>query len=369
MFFYVSFLRPPPVECVASSQSVIITPQIANDLRTETYTETVDLHYLWLPTKAPRGVQPPQPRKLTTWHAGSNAYKSVEVPLPSGVQAGDAYRLGLIAVMPSAGAPTSASLATSLDQPLATLGSMPLPVVSAPVQFVRRPGASGATKSEQIERAFMVGSKRVVVREQTSFDLDKKMWDSGLGLSAWLSHLLQQPEPTEAASLLKTSLLTDGCRILELGTGTGFVGLMLHATLASRESVKSASILATDLPSAVPSGCPISVVGAVLDWDEPAIPAAAQDVDVLVMADVTYNTDAFPSLLKTLQGIRFKVLVLGYKQRDPAERELWKSLGRDGTQSPCSKPLGLDLILAEKIVGAGGEPVEVWIGTPPNSTV
>lgn len=35
MFFYLSFLRPPPRTVSANAKDVLITPQIANDLRTE----------------------------------------------------------------------------------------------------------------------------------------------------------------------------------------------------------------------------------------------------------------------------------------------------------------------------------------------
>jgi hypothetical protein len=35
MYWYLSFLRPPPVSTPLSAGSVTITPQIANDLRTE----------------------------------------------------------------------------------------------------------------------------------------------------------------------------------------------------------------------------------------------------------------------------------------------------------------------------------------------
>ena len=35
MYWYLSFLRPPPVSVPISQGSITITPQIANDLRTE----------------------------------------------------------------------------------------------------------------------------------------------------------------------------------------------------------------------------------------------------------------------------------------------------------------------------------------------
>lgn len=35
MYWYISFLRPPPVGLTLPSEGVVITPQVANDLRTE----------------------------------------------------------------------------------------------------------------------------------------------------------------------------------------------------------------------------------------------------------------------------------------------------------------------------------------------
>lgn len=35
MYWYLSFLRPPPVSVLESSENIVITPQVANDLRTE----------------------------------------------------------------------------------------------------------------------------------------------------------------------------------------------------------------------------------------------------------------------------------------------------------------------------------------------
>lgn len=35
MYWYLSFLRPPPVYLSLPADGVVITPQVANDLRTE----------------------------------------------------------------------------------------------------------------------------------------------------------------------------------------------------------------------------------------------------------------------------------------------------------------------------------------------
>lgn len=79
------------------------------------------------------------------------------------------------------------------------------------------------------------------------------------------------------------------------------------------------------------------------------------------MADVTYNTASFPSLIRTLSSlIQFNVsknrkppvFLMGYKERDQEERTLWD----------MARGVG---IIFEKVgarEGSGGAEVEVWIG-------
>lgn len=79
-------------------------------------------------------------------------------------------------------------------------------------------------------------------------------------------------------------------------------------------------------------------------------------------ADVTYNTSTFPSLLSTLTSLLHPssaslsnrpLLVLAYKERDPAERELWGML----------KERGIDMVMVDEIKGAEDYgSIEIWIG-------
>lgn len=88
------------------------------------------------------------------------------------------------------------------------------------------------------------------------------------------------------------------------------------------------------------------------------------------MADVTYNTSSFPSLVKTLSNLLLvssasppavpsdtscdpPLVLLAYKQRDPAERSLWDMV---------EKETGMRLVRVGEERGAGGEEVEIWIG-------
>ena len=48
MFYYLSFLRAPPVRA-NEGQSIVFAPQITNDLRTELCQEELEIYYAWLP--------------------------------------------------------------------------------------------------------------------------------------------------------------------------------------------------------------------------------------------------------------------------------------------------------------------------------
>jgi len=108
------------------------------------------------------------------------------------------------------------------------------------------------------------------------------------------------------------------------------------------------------------------------------------------MADVTYNTTSFPTLLRTLasllslsaaahhqggndgvadddadhgddpgsleqddRGGHDPLVLLAYKERDPAERQLWEMMTRE---------TGVVLECVGKQAGVGGLPVEIWLG-------
>ena len=181
MFFYISFLRPPPLQS-ALSATIPITPQIANDLRTEHFDGSQDIYYSWSPfpsLSSMTTIHYEQPIKLTTWRQ-SNAYKEIPVPPPHGVREGQKWRLLLTA---DALAHNSRSSPVAINLNHKNVGKTPFPVMSMPILFTSRAPPKGA-KQEQIERVYHLrpvtkGSDRldggVSLRlvEQTSFDLDK----------------------------------------------------------------------------------------------------------------------------------------------------------------------------------------------------
>ncbi|TYJ59181.1 hypothetical protein B9479_000170 [Cryptococcus floricola] len=425
MYWYISFLRPPPVATANPAQGITITPQVANDLRTELRYEPTTISYLWqrlVPATSP----PTPPTQLTIFEPPASTYKPITIPLPPLAKVGESWRLGLF----SSGASSKARGAEAgpsgklLDL---VQGPQILGVWSEGIQIIR-PSGSGLTpgavrgmgkqketqpssgakgknikgngkgkpekdegaKQGRIIREWALpeneGSLRIV--EQTSFDLDKKIWDSGLALSAWLWKYLPDPSTLPSLGQRVLSLLTreEQLSILELGTGTGLVSIVL--ALALRRRNLGREITATDLDSAIPlmdenialNPIPpqpqsteqanaepevspkVTLDAKVLDWDQPLPDWVVRDMPELVIAaDVTYNTDSFPALLSTLTCLltppkdeKHPLLILAYKQRDLAERDLWEML----------KEKGIGMVLIDKVQGAeeGYGETEIWVG-------
>ncbi|KZP00908.1 hypothetical protein CALVIDRAFT_216889 [Calocera viscosa TUFC12733] len=367
MYYYLSFLRPPPISSFPES-TVTITPQITNDLRTEFFEETADIFYTWTPEE-PR-MHSTSPAKLTTWKGSSSAYKAVSIDLPPSAGPGQKWSLSLFC---SPNASPSIPLGRTHAQPY---GSSSLPITILPSR-----GALGdAPKQDEIERTLLLpvvaadggsssSSRALVVRERTSYDLDKKIWDSGIALAGWLCKTMAGNTPSDGGRLLLSAIHDHrSCRVLELGSGTGLVSLALSALVAPRQHLL---VNITDLASAIPliehnihrnsqyfNG--VGVSAAVLDWEEdlPERIISAGPFHLILMSDVTYNTASFPALLKTLKALRRlsqqtdtdSVALLAYKERDPEERDLWLMLEE---QSIKFEKL-------EEIPGHGGQPVELW---------
>ena len=187
MFFYLSFLRPPPLQAPHYG-TISITPQISNDLRTEHFENSQDLYFSWsLQTDQSLNTDstPTKPLKLTTWRP-STAYKEIPVPLPPGVRQGQCWRLIITGSSQSHGR----SHPDTIDLSSEEIGKLvPFPVMSMPVIFSTTGTKFVSSKQEKIERMYSVrlsestgmrgidsddGSVALLrFTEQTSFDLDK----------------------------------------------------------------------------------------------------------------------------------------------------------------------------------------------------
>ena len=252
MFFYLSFLRPPPLQA-SHYGTISITPQISNDLRTEPFEKSQDLYFSWsLQTDRSNTNTTTKPLKLTTWRP-STAYKEIPVPLPPGIRQGQSWRLILSGTAQSHGR----SRPDTIDLGSEEIGkSAPFPVISMPVLFHAH-GMKHVSKQEKIERMYSVplsgltgtggnnsevgGVASLRFTEQTSFDLDKvsvnklffkktrgfscrigsfqKIWDSGIGLSSWLVDFKENRSyhNSRLQDLYDVLFLNEPRNILELG--------------------------------------------------------------------------------------------------------------------------------------------------------
>lgn len=166
MFYYISFLRPPPSSS-STPGSISFTPQVANDLRTELFPGTQDIYYAWLSSAEYPEDARVQPRKLMTW-SQAVAYKEISVALPPIAQPGQSWRL----LLTSSSSTEHASV--SLGNVHST-GKAPFPVLSMPIRITPTPEKNPG-KQTQIERMYsasFTGDLHFILREQTSFDLDK----------------------------------------------------------------------------------------------------------------------------------------------------------------------------------------------------
>ncbi|KIY52967.1 hypothetical protein FISHEDRAFT_69426 [Fistulina hepatica ATCC 64428] len=393
MFYYLSFLRPPPLSASlsistkgkAAASSIIIIPQIANDLRTEYYDgPPLDIMYQWIRASSADALKT-SPTKLTSYRA-ETMYKEIIIPLPKQAKEGDEWILMLSAASDTTGEPSGIVDLSARVHPV------PLPVYSMPIQITR---SFSPSKQEKLMRQYIIPSRPCCIRvmEQTSFDLDKKIWDSGIGLSSWLVEIIDGQSSvtnTHASNLRRLLDPSRCCRVVELGAGTGIVSLVLAAlrysvpVSPSDTGVDSFpsdpeldSIFTTDLSSAMslleqnialnehlfsPSRRLRAIV---LDWDNSELPLDIRTVgfDVIIMADVTYNIASFLALLRTLKSFiqlgagpnsnAAPLIVLGYKERHLDERVLWE----------MARSIGVLFHEVDARPGAGGQPVEIWIGT------
>ncbi|KAL1710852.1 hypothetical protein EV121DRAFT_285277 [Schizophyllum commune] len=375
------------------------------------------------------------PAKLTTYRADtSSRYKELPVPVPREVKHGDRWRLALwceLAGQSKARPPSAPKVVIELCSP--SLGAWPLPVMSEPVVFdgvptekqvlVSRVYSLGRVDKREVEDVLLT------ITERTGYNLATKVWDSGIGLSSWICGLVESHPDSELETQMRHILLNTGKRrIVELGAGTGILsftlaalrqalrGKRLQETLAAEGSEgvditereeEDDEIFVTDLESALdlldhnlrqnihlyeahpaipveseatpdgeqPRSPPAGLQALELNWDKPELPEAIARggaLDLVMMADVTYNTDSFPELVSTMKSLIAlspastppPMFLLGYKQRHPDERVLWDM---------AEKQAGVHFVKvaerrgyarpAEDVTGRGEGPVEIWIGT------
>ncbi|KAI9741578.1 MAG: hypothetical protein M1818_004384 [Claussenomyces sp. TS43310] len=256
-----------------------------------------------------------------------------------------------------------------------------LSVLSEPLE---RTGASRG--SRKLLRSLAVdGPDAMEIWEETGESIARHIWDAGLLLSAYIHSLCYaaQPDPaTPLSALLRTILHKPGpLRALELGAGCGIVGITLAR--CCRRHHPDATILLTDLPEAediarhnircnnepsshhrdpatTTSGTPPRLNYQNLDWSAP-LPAELEtaQLDLILVADCTYNPDVVPHLVRTLSALlehnRKAVVLVAMKVRHESEAVFFDLMADAGM-------LVRDrLVLPLPVLGEESQEIEVYL--------
>lgn len=138
----------------------------------------------------------------------------------------------------------------------------------------------------------------------TAHGIHSTVWEAGFVLQEYLQQLALRTAPRS---------LLQGKRVLEIGAGTGLVGLVC--------SILGAHVTMTDLPVALPLlhknvesvSAQLASLGREmtgptirpLDWTVPISEQGIHvgDFDLVIGADVIYNPELFPHLARTIRGI------------------------------------------------------------------
>ncbi|KAI8878639.1 hypothetical protein K501DRAFT_195375 [Backusella circina FSU 941] len=185
---------------------------------------------------------------------------------------------------------------------------------------------------DQAERWLGNGSSCIKIREDAVQSIARHIWDCGLGMCDYLNQLVHQ-EKTDFNHNV----------ILELGSGTGLVGIYAAQLLSPKE------VYLTDLEDALEimqqnadlvqdKKCKIIVNE--LAWGPDADPLY-DNVDLVLLTDVLYNQSSHDVLLDTLNWLLKPATkaLLAYKERNPDERVFFTKVKERGFE--C-KPVNND---------------------------
>ncbi|RUP52329.1 putative methyltransferase-domain-containing protein [Jimgerdemannia flammicorona] len=144
------------------------------------------------------------------------------------------------------------------------------------------------------------------------------VWDAGLVLSKYLEKLSSEPSQT---------MIKSRARVIELGSGTGLVGLVFARCFPDAECIvltdKSASLPLLKknlLENAVTGSKTSRVVVEELDWEHTDLigTALAGPYDVVLLSDCLWYPPIYEPLVKSLSAVAgpSTIVILAYEKRD-----------------------------------------------------
>jgi len=197
---------------------------------------------------------------------------------------------------------------------------------------------------DTVYRRFMVPRGPLTFAEQAGETIIRHVWDAGILLASTLCSSSISMIPDELQGFVKKTFNPVPKNILELGTGVGVLGICIAA------QYPRINVVVTDLPDArdlVEENILINVSPTShiqrnvsfrpLDWEQRPFPpwTETDKFDVIVMADVTYNSSTFEALADTLEhllrtGSKDAKVVCCAKRRHIEEEEFWKIVQQRG---------------------------------------
>jgi len=200
-----------------------------------------------------------------------------------------------------------------------------------------------AARIDSVYREFVIDGFPFRIAEQSGETIIRHVWDAGIILSAAATCNPVSLLPDELQTFMQMTGIYGATKILEMGTGVGVLGISLAAQFPE------AKVVVTDLEDAEPfvrENISINspnfphlrenISFRTLDWGDRRFPdwTLNETFDLIVMADVTYNTSTFVALADTLEhllkhGATGAQVVCCGKRRHEEEEEFWRIvLGR-----------------------------------------
>mgnify|MGYP001197617225 CR=1 FL=1 len=188
------------------------------------------------------------------------------------------------------------------------------------------------------------GAKPLLVQQTMSIGT---MWQASTGSAVWggglaLHEYLESLGPD----------FWSGQRVLELGTGTGLGGITTaklgaaHVLVTDRDQ-SVLELAASNAARNLDAASAARFEAARLNWGDDVSSAGA--VDIIIGADLTYNRDGWPALMKTFKALG-RPMLLSASERRPNEFAELRAFLRDSgvsykeIQSPFSRGYASDKV-------------------------
>jgi len=199
-------------------------------------------------------------------------------------------------------------------------------------------------RHDTVYRQFSLPQGPVRIAEQTGETIIRHIWDAGIILSAALTCNPISNLPDELRQFVRPIFSEPAMKVLELGTGVGILGISIARAFPSTTVVMTdlldAQSLVDENTCTNAKTHPQMLRNALfraLDWEERPFPewTVREKFDLIVMADVTYNTATFVALADTLEHLLStgskggRVLCCG-KRRHDEEEGFWRLVREKG---------------------------------------